>query len=187
MNSASNTTDNSIAHSLVFEDDYVISPRIVNTARYYYLSHNLYTTPSNLNTELIYPDYSFGQNPTLPQYFPRTNHTIGDTLFISGAKNDIKIGGELTKVFSTYQSHYYEHGQFTFTSDAPFKSVGYRPELSDAVHSAGPNGNYFYSAVAILGICSGRLQSQAEPDLEHRFSLRLQHPTCVTISSILAC
>ena len=143
VNSASNTTDNSIAHSLVFEDDYVLSPRMVNTARYYYLSHNLFTTPSNLNVELIYPDYSFGQNPTLPQYFPRTNHTIGDTLFLSGAKNDIKIGAEVTKVYSTYQSHYYEHGQFTFTNDAPFNPAAASPNYP-TLFIQQSNGNYFY-------------------------------------------
>ncbi len=142
VKSANNTTDNSIAHSLVFEDDYVISPRLVNTARYYYLSHNLYTTPSNFDVEIIRPDYSTGQNPTLPQYFPRTNHTIGDTLFLSGAKNDIKIGGELTKVYSTYQSHYYEHGQFTFTTNAPFDINNSATYPTLFVQQS--NGNYFY-------------------------------------------
>lgn len=142
VNSANNTTDNSIAHSLVFEDDYVISPKIVNTARYYYLSHNLFTTPSNYDTEVVRPSYSFGQNPTLPQYFPRTNHTIGDTLFLSGTKNDIKIGGEAAKVYSTYQSHYYEHGQFTFTTDTPFDINNSATWPTLFVQQS--NGNYFY-------------------------------------------
>ncbi len=142
VNSANNTTDNSIAHSLVFEDDYIISPKIVNTARYYYLNHNLFTTPSNFNLELVYPDYSFGQNNTLPQYFPRTNHTIGDTLFLSGARNDIKVGAEITKVFSTYQSHYYEHGQFTFTTDRAFNVNDSTTWPTLFVQQS--NGNYFY-------------------------------------------
>jgi hypothetical protein len=112
--------DNSIAHSIVLEDNWVISPTTVNTIRYTFLHHNLFTLPVNYNVGISRPDYSFGQNNVDPQYFPRTNHYLTNTFFINKAKHDIKIGGELTKAYSTYQAHYYEHGLFTFTTDAPF-------------------------------------------------------------------
>ena len=140
-NSANTTTDNTIAHSLVFEYNYILSPKVVNTLRYEFLNHNLFSIPANFSTEIVYPDFSFGQNPTLPQYFPRTNHTISDTIFLSGAKHEVKIGAALVKVFSTYNSHYYEHGQFNFTSDAPF--VAGNPATYPQSFVQQSNGQYY--------------------------------------------
>jgi hypothetical protein len=119
-NSQNTFTDYSIAHSLVTEENWIVSPTMVNTLRYTFLHHNLYTLPANYNTANTYPDYSFGQNTVDPQYFPRTNHYLQDTFFINKPKHDIKTGFELTKAFSTYQAHYYEHGVFTFTNSLPF-------------------------------------------------------------------
>ncbi|MCU1324279.1 MAG: Carboxypeptidase regulatory-like protein [Acidobacteriaceae bacterium] len=148
-NSATSTTDNSIAHSLVFEDNYVLSPRLVNTARYAYLSHNLFSTPANFDIEVVRPSYSFGQNPTLPQYFPRTNHTISDTVFFSTAKHQIKVGAELAKIYSTYQSHYYEHGQFNFTTDVPFDINNTATYPQSFVMQS--TGEYFYRQLQYTG------------------------------------
>lgn len=119
-NAQATAVDNSIAHSLVLEDNWLISPTKVNTLRYTVLHHNLFTIPANYNLGVSWLDYSFGQNTVDPQYFPRTNHYLTDTFFINLSKHDIKIGGELTKAFSTYQAHYYEHGVFAFTNDGPF-------------------------------------------------------------------
>jgi hypothetical protein len=122
---AATTTDNSIAHSLVFEDNYAISPRMLNTARYEYLNHNLFTVPANYNVEIITPDFSFGQGPTVPQNFPRTNNGISDTVFLSTSKHQWKFGAALTKVYSTYQSNNYVDGSFNFTADIPIQDIPY--------------------------------------------------------------
>jgi len=114
--------DYSISHSLVVEDNWIVSPRLVNTARYSVLNHNLYTLPSNYDLGIIRPSYSFGQNFNDPQYFPRRNHYFADTVFMNTAKHDVKFGGTLTLAHSTNESHFYEHGQFTFTTDAPFNA-----------------------------------------------------------------
>ena len=141
-NSAATTTDNSIAHSLVLEDDYALSPKILNTARYEFLHHNLFSTPANYNVELVYPDFSFGQNPGFAAYFPRTNHTLSDTMFFSLGKHDLKFGVELVKVFSTYNSHYYEHGQFNFTSDTAFDAGSPAPNYPQSFVQQS-NGQYY--------------------------------------------
>jgi Carboxypeptidase regulatory-like domain/TonB dependent receptor len=112
--------DYSISHSLVVEDNWVVSQRLVNTARYSLLSHNLYTLPTNYDLGIIRPSYSFGQNFNDPQYFPRKNHYFQDTIFLNTADHDIKVGGNFTIAHSTNESHFYEHGQFTFTTDLPF-------------------------------------------------------------------
>jgi carboxypeptidase family protein/TonB-dependent receptor-like protein len=112
--------DYSISHSTVLEDNWVISQRLVNTARYSILSHNLFTLPTNYDLGIIRPSYSFGQNFNDPQYFPRKNQYFGDTLFLNSANHDVKFGGTLALAHSTNESHFYEHGQFTFTTDLPF-------------------------------------------------------------------
>jgi hypothetical protein len=112
--------DYSISHSLVVEHNWVASQRLVNTARYSYLSHNLFTLPTNYDLGIIRPSYSFGQNFNDPQYFPRKNQYFQDTVFLNTAAHDIKFGGNFTIAHSTNESHFYEHGQFTFTTDVPF-------------------------------------------------------------------
>jgi outer membrane receptor protein involved in Fe transport len=112
--------DYSISHSLVAEDNWVISQRLVNTARYAFLAHNLFTLPTNYDLGIIRPSYSFGQNFNDPQYFPRKNNYFTDTVFVNTASHDIKVGGAFTIAHSTNESHFYEHGQFTFTTDTPF-------------------------------------------------------------------
>jgi len=84
----------------------------VNTLRYVFLHHDLATLPTNNNIGVQYLDFTFGQNTTAPQYFPRTNHALSATFFISKFRYDIKIGMEAAKQFTSYFSHYYEHGLF---------------------------------------------------------------------------
>jgi hypothetical protein len=112
--------DYSISHSVVGENNWIISPRLVNTARYAYLDHNLYTLPVNYELGIIRPSYSFGQNFNSPQYFPRQNHYFSDTVFLSAGKHEMKFGGNLALAHSTYDAHFYENGRYTFTTDAPF-------------------------------------------------------------------
>ena len=48
-NAQSTYTDDSRAHSLVLEDNWVLSPTMVNTLRYVFLHHDLSTLPGNYN------------------------------------------------------------------------------------------------------------------------------------------
>jgi len=147
--SPSNTTGTSTdsrAHSLVAEDNWVISPSEVNTLRYTFLYHDLATLPTNYNTTVQYLDFTFGQNDTAPQYFPRTNHEISDTLFINKSTHDIKIGFETMKEFTSYYSHYYENGLFVFTSDNPFNAAN--PATWPISFTQQTAGNYYHHAWA---------------------------------------
>jgi hypothetical protein len=97
------------------------------------------TRPFNL-------DFTFGQNDTAPQYFPRTNHSIFDTFFINKSQHDIKIGIEVTKEFTSYFSHYYENGLFVFTSDQPFNQAN--PATWPISFTQQTAGNYYHHAWA---------------------------------------
>lgn len=119
-NATSTFTDYSLSHSVVVEDNWIVSQNKVNTLRYTFLHHNLFTLPANYELAVSRPSYSLGQNTVDPQYFPRTNNGIFDTFYINTAKHDIKIGGELTFASSNFEAHFTEHGSFSFTTDVPF-------------------------------------------------------------------
>jgi hypothetical protein len=118
-----NTTSNisfSPSHVLVAEDDWTLKPTIVNTLGFQYLHQNLHTLPTNNNLTVVYPDFTFGRNYVDPQYFPRTNLGLYDTLFITKAKHNIKFGGMATRTFNQYGANFYSEGYFVFTSNNPF-------------------------------------------------------------------
>jgi hypothetical protein len=119
-NSTGTFTDYSHSHSLVAEHNWIVSQNKVNSFRYALLYHNLYTEPANYDLAINRPSYNFGQNGVDPQYFPRTNNSFFDTLYINTGHHDIKMGGELTFASSNFEAHFTEHGSFTFTTDAPF-------------------------------------------------------------------
>ncbi len=143
----SGTSDDSRAHSLVAEDNWIITPTTVNTLRYVFLHHDLATLPLNHDLGIQYLDFTFGQNTTAPQYFPRTNHILSDTFFINKSNHDIKIGMEASKQFTSYLSHYFEHGLFVFTTDVP-----YNPAIPGSVAPTSfkqqTAGNYFHHSWA---------------------------------------
>ncbi|PYQ96101.1 MAG: hypothetical protein DMF96_19780 [Acidobacteria bacterium] len=120
VNASGTITDYSRSHSVVAEDNWIVSQNKVNTFRYALLYHNLYTLPANFDLAIGRPSYSVGQNGVAPQYFPRTNNSFFDTFYINTAKHDIKIGGELTLASSNFEAHFTEHGSFSFTTDLPF-------------------------------------------------------------------
>jgi hypothetical protein len=122
-NSGQNQASFSPSHSLVVEDDWTISPSLVNVLGGDLLIQNLYSLPTNYGINLEYPSFDFGQNTDDPQYFPRMNETFYDTFFISKAKHNIDFGISVQHAFSQYGAHFYENGQFVFTSNAPFNKT----------------------------------------------------------------
>src|SRR3954468_4952658 len=119
-NAASTFTDYSLSHSVAAEHIWILSQHKVNTLRYTFLHHNLYTLPANYERAVSRPSYSLGQNGVDPQYFPRTNNSLFDTFYLNTAKHDVKIGGEVTFASSSFEAHFTEHGSFSFTTDTPF-------------------------------------------------------------------
>jgi hypothetical protein len=117
---AYNETDQSHSHSIVGEENWIVSPNKVNSIRFSYLHHNLFSLPTNNDITIIRPSFAFGQNDVDPQYFPRDDESISDTFFINLPKHDLKFGGAFTHSLSNYQAHYYERGEFDFSTDRPF-------------------------------------------------------------------
>jgi len=122
-NSTGTQTDFSKSHSLIFDDNWILSQNKVNNLRIHFLHHNLFTLPANYDLAVVRPSYSFGQNGVDPQFFPRTNVSLFDTFYINARRHDIKIGGEFTAASSNFEAHFTEHGQFTFVTDVPFNAA----------------------------------------------------------------
>jgi hypothetical protein len=119
-NAAATATDYSKAHSVVGEENWIVSSNKLNNVRVHFLHHNLYTLPANYDLAITYPSYSFGQNGVDPQYFPRTNVSLFDTFYLNTARHDVKIGGEFTAASSNFEAHFTEHGRFQFLTDTAF-------------------------------------------------------------------
>ena len=96
-------TDSSQAHSIVVEDNWIVTPTKVNTLRYVFLHHDIANLPSNYNIGVQYLDFSFGQAANVPQYFPRTNHTLSDTFFINKCESRHQDAAwKSAKLFTSY-------------------------------------------------------------------------------------
>ncbi|MBI1874161.1 MAG: TonB-dependent receptor [Acidobacteria bacterium] len=112
--------DYSRSHSLVAEDNWILSQNMVNSLRFHLLRHNVGTVPANYDLQISRPSYSFGQNGVAPQFFPRRNYSFFDTLYINTPRHDLKAGAEITLASNDFEAHFNEHGAFTFLTDAPF-------------------------------------------------------------------
>ena len=129
--------------------------------------------PTNYNLGIGYTDFTFGQNTTAPQYFPRTNHILNDTFFLSKSKHDIKIGMEAEKQFTSYFSHYYEDGYFQFSSDAPFNAAN--PATWPISFTQQTAGNYYHHSWDYAPFIQD--DWRVLPRLRLNLGLRFEHET----------
>ena len=111
------------AHSVVAEDDWIVSARAANTLRVHWFSHTSGGAPHggvrgaaeqrlSINTGLV----NGGEWLT----FPRTEVAFADTVFMTASNHDLKFGGEFTLGRSRLDGHFFEDGLFRFTTDDPF-------------------------------------------------------------------
>jgi hypothetical protein len=120
-NYANNQNSFSLSHSLVAENDLVISPSKVNTLGFIFIDQNLYSLQTDPGAvAILRPSFYFGGNVDDPQYFPRKDYTVYDTFFLTKSRNSMKFGGGLTHKTNTYGAHFFQYGQWTFTTDNPF-------------------------------------------------------------------
>jgi hypothetical protein len=122
-NSQATQVSVSKSHSLVAEDDWIISGSRVNTFGVTYLHQDLYSLPGTSTVAITRPAFNFGGQPDDPQYFPRANETVYNTFFINGARQNLEIGGGVTHSLSKFGAQFYALGDFTFTTNAPFNAA----------------------------------------------------------------
>jgi hypothetical protein len=118
---ANNQNNFTKSHNAVLEDDWIISPNKVNTAGFIFMYQNLYSLQTDPGvTAILRPSFYFGGNVDDPQYFPRHDYTLYDTFFLTLPHHSLKFGGGLQRMYNTYGAHFFQYGQWTFTTDQPF-------------------------------------------------------------------
>jgi hypothetical protein len=108
------------SHSLIVEENWIVSANKVNTFRLHYLTQDVGNTPHSFDLGISRPSVSTGQSGISPQFFPRSKPALYDTLYINTPKHDVKVGGSIAFATTKFEAHFNEHGRFTFTTDAPF-------------------------------------------------------------------
>ncbi len=117
-----NVNDYSHMHSVIAEENAVLSQSMVNTLRFQFMNHDLGTVPNSYDLSIARPSASFGQDTTVPQDFPRKRYQVFDTFYINRAAHDIKFGGDFEFAHHEYDAHFFQAGYFQFTTDVPFNA-----------------------------------------------------------------
>ncbi|MBM3819719.1 MAG: TonB-dependent receptor [Acidimicrobiia bacterium] len=112
--------DESRSHSIVVEENWIMSSTRVNTFRAHGLIHDLVAPTVFRGPRVIRPSLTWGQAVNSPQWFPRKRLTLTDAFLISKGKHDLNIGGEFAYSHNGFDSHRLDTGQWTFQTDAPF-------------------------------------------------------------------
>jgi hypothetical protein len=144
--------DFSKSHSIVAEENWILSGTTLNTLRAHVLIHRLYATPTYTGQGVSRPSASWGQQQQSPQKFPRDRVTISDALLLSRGKHDLNIGGEWTSGYYGFDAHHNEGGLWMFQTDAPFdrNSAATYP-FQFTIRN---NGKYEHRATQIAGYVS---------------------------------
>ena len=143
-----NSTDDIIhAHSVVFEDNWVLSNNKVNTLRFHLLKDFLGTVPNSNELGINRPSFSWGQNSIAPQFFPRDTETLSDALYLNLSSHDLKFGGEFSRVVFPFEAHFNEKGVFAFNTDAAFNAAN--PATWPFSMTIQKPGNYRYQTYTI--------------------------------------
>ncbi len=114
--------DYSHMHSIIAEENAVLSQSKVNTVRFQFMNHDLGTVPNSYDLSIARPSASFGQDTTVPQDFPRKRYQLFDTFYVNTASHDLKFGGDFEFAHHEYDAHFFQAGFFQFTTDAPFNA-----------------------------------------------------------------
>ena len=112
--------DFSRSHSLVVEENWILSGTKVNTLRAHVLVHRLYATPTFTGQGITRPSFSWGQQQQSPQQFPRERVSITDAFLFTTGKHDLNIGGEWSTGHYGFDAHHNEGGLWTFQTDTVF-------------------------------------------------------------------
>lgn len=108
------------AHSVVGEQNWILSDRKVNTFRVHGLWNDLRAIPNFYGLGINRPSFAWGQNVNFPQWFPERRVSVFDTLFITTTRHDLKMDGEFMWGSDGVDGHFIENGVFTFNTDTPF-------------------------------------------------------------------
>jgi hypothetical protein len=142
---SANVNDASKMHSVIGENNWVLSNSTVNTLRAHYMWNEVSTVPVVIGVpQEQRPSVTTGQNTTAPQFFPRTRIQFFETLYKTAGKHDLKFGGDYTYAMHGYEAHFFESGAWQFSTDAPFDRNNSATWPINFVQQT--NGDYHYNS-----------------------------------------
>jgi hypothetical protein len=142
---SANVNDSSKMHSVIGEQNLVVSNSAVNTLRAHYMWNEVATVPVTLGVaQVVRPSVTTGQNWTSPQFFPRTRIQLFETFYKTAGRHDLKVGADYTYAKHTYEAHFYESGYWQFGTDAPFDRNN--PATYPIAFVQQTNGTYDYNS-----------------------------------------
>jgi Carboxypeptidase regulatory-like domain/TonB dependent receptor-like, beta-barrel len=169
---SANVNDASQMHSVIGENNWVLSNSTVNTLRAHYMWNQVSTVPVVIGQPQIQrPSVTTGQNTTAPQFFPRTRIQFFDTLYKTVGTHDLKIGGDYTYAMHEYQAHFFESGAWQFSTDAPFDRNNATTWPINFVQQT--NGDYHFNSHIIAAYAQDdwRLSDRVRLNLGIRYDL----------------
>lgn len=111
------------AHSIVGEEDWAASSRVVNTFRIHWFHQTSGGVPHHADRAPaeVRPAVSTGVTQGGDwQTFPRSRLALFDTVYVHGRGHDLKFGGEFDVSWNELDAHFFQDGWFRFRDDRPF-------------------------------------------------------------------
>ena len=111
------------AHSVIGEEDWAVSSRVVNTFRAHWFHQTSGGVPHHANRRPAEIRPSVGTGLTVGGdwlTFPRDRLALFDAIYLTAGTHDLKVGGEFDLGWHELGGHFFEDGLFRFRSDAPF-------------------------------------------------------------------
>jgi hypothetical protein len=111
------------AHSIVAEDAWSVSSRLLNSARAHWFAHRSGGAPHHAvrDAAVARPSINRGLvNGGEWLDFPRREMALADTLYFSAGPHTAKVGGEVSFGRNQLEGHFFEDGLFRFQTDAVF-------------------------------------------------------------------
>ena len=107
-------------HSIVAEENWILTQNTVNTFRIHAVKQNLSFIPHSDEITIQRPSVTRGSATFAPQHWPRWTLQASETLYLNTPRHSIKIGGDFSLMGTDYDSFVNDQGMFTFQTDAPF-------------------------------------------------------------------
>jgi hypothetical protein len=111
------------AHSLIGEEDWAVSSRIVNTFRAHWFHQRSGGVPHHANRRAAEMRPAVGTGLTVGgdwQNFPRSRLALFNAVYVTAGSHDLKAGGEFDLGWNELEGHFFQDGLFRFRTDLPF-------------------------------------------------------------------
>ncbi|MGH9220649.1 MAG: hypothetical protein ACRD1W_15180, partial [Vicinamibacterales bacterium] len=113
------------AHSIVGEEGWALSSRVVNTFRVHWFHQTSGAVPHHGDRSPAEIRSSVNTGLTAAgdwQTFRRSRLALFDTVYVNAGRHDLKLGGEIDFGWNELDAHFFADGLFRFRTDATFDS-----------------------------------------------------------------